>query len=324
MQSHTNIKYSVVMGVCDDLHYITRTMHRIRAAVENRREAELIVVDNGSEDGSYEWLRKNYSDIARILRLPVGSISEVRNYGASHARGEVLCFVDADCVVQTDHLERVGRALRKSSAAAVGARYELPQKAGWVETAWHKLHRTGERAFVNFLSAGNFSIRTKVFRKVGGFAEGLVTGEDAELCKRLRQAGYRIYQDPAIKVIHLGNAKTLPQFFRKQLWYALGMFGTVDRQGLDKPTVGMIVHLVLILLGTISVLSFNPSYGTGIVYLSSSALIVPASAVVYRWKELGCAVQPIRSLILYEIFFAARVAAIVLLLSGRIDGWRPK
>lgn len=319
-----DVSFSVVVPVCDDLDCLPRTLPGVAQAVKAYGNAELIVVDNGSEDGSYEWLRKRYGGMAKILRLPDVSISAVRNHGARHTDGDVYCFIDADCVVEKTHLEAALRALEESSAAVVGSRYRLPPDAGWIESTWHHLHRTEREGFVDFLSAGNLIVRADAFEHVGGFDEGLVTGEDAELCQRLRDHGYRIYQDPAIVAVHLGNPKTLLGFFRKQRWYALGMFGTVRRSSIDKPVVAMLVHLLAVSSAGGMLFVTSATWGARVVLVAAAVLLVPALAAMYRWWQVGRVIRPMTSLLLYEIFFAARITAATLLLTGVESEWRPE
>ena len=123
------------------------------------------------------------------------------------------------------------------------------------------------------------------------------------------------------------------------------MLGTVQSSSLDKPVAGTIVHVVLVLAACAYAI-----WGTGglvvhvalilvaIIYaflgtagglaktliVGGTALAVPLASVVYRWSQIRRIVAPVQSLILYELFYAARLAAAVLLVSGRGMGWRPK
>lgn len=314
---------SVIVPVRDDLTVLRRSLPRIVAAVESYSNAELIVVDNGSEDGTYEWLINNYTDSVVTLKLPDASVGAVRNHGARRARGDVLCFVDADCLVEPDHLTNVYQALKETSAAAVGSRYLLPSDPTWVESTWHQLHRRGRKERVSFLSAGNIAIKADVFREIGGFDDHLVTGEDAELCHRLIDQGHAICHHPIIEVIHLGNPKTVTGFFRKQRWYALGMFGTVSVSSVDKPFVATVAHVVLIALSIGIAFTSFLDWAATILVMSLAVTIVPLVAVAFRWHQVGRVVNPLQALILYEVFFAARIMAAGLLLFGAKSGWRP-
>lgn len=316
--------FSVIVPFRDERECLERTLPRIVAAVASYPRAELILVDNGSQDGSHDWVRRNYGGSLTLLELADASIGAVRNHGARHAAGDVLCFIDADCLVEPDHLHNARRARETSSAAVVGARYRLPSDAGWVETTWHRLHRTDREGYVPFLSAGNLIVDAEAFEEVGGFDERLVTGEDAELCSRLRARGHRIYQDPAITAVHLGNAKTVRGFFQKQRWYALGMFGTVRGFSFDKPVAATLGHLLLVGGAVAAIAATSLGLGFELLVLTAALLLMPAVAVGYRWRQTGRVSRPLRSLLLYEIFFAARITAAVLLVTGLESGWRPE
>jgi hypothetical protein len=60
------------------------------------------------------------------------------------------------------------------------------------------------------------------FRSIGGFDEGLITGEDYELCTRARSLGFQIVNDPRLKVIHHGFPTGLAGFLQREAWHAEG------------------------------------------------------------------------------------------------------
>lgn len=62
------------------------------------------------------------------------------------------------------------------------------------------------------------AVRRSAFRQVGGFDESLVTCEDADLCKRLRAAGWTLLSDSRLRNVHLGDPENLRQLFLGELW----------------------------------------------------------------------------------------------------------
>ncbi|HEV2150145.1 MAG TPA: glycosyltransferase [Longimicrobiaceae bacterium] len=323
-------RISVVMPVRDCWHYLQETLDPVLAAVREYGNAELIIVDNGSTDGTYERLQERYGSAAAIYRLEGGTISAVRNLGAARSGGEYLCFLDADCLVEPTYLHSVRRAFELSGADAVGCRYALPPAPHWIEATWHELHASCADGDVHLLPAGNFAIRASAFRQVGGFDEALYTGEDAEICQRLLHRGFRIYQSHLVSAMHLGNPKTIRRFFRRDVWYALGMFGTVTLRSVDKPTAMMLLHLTATAAAVIAwaAVPLSGAAGVGLVVLSQ--LIAPSLTVAYRMSRgrrprthAGTSVQLLgRALFLYWVYYWARLKALQIIVLGGAGAYR--
>ncbi|MGI0025997.1 MAG: glycosyltransferase, partial [Nitrososphaera sp.] len=147
-----------------------------------------------------------------ILRLPKNSgPASARNYGALHANGDILIFVDADVVVSPDAISRMAKALEEhSDVAAVFGSYDAYPRADGVVSQYrnllhHFVHQNGNPEASTFW-AGFGAIRHWVFEELGGFDVNRFPKcsiEDIALGYRLRQAGYRILLDKEIQVTHL-------------------------------------------------------------------------------------------------------------------------
>ena len=225
---------------------------------------EVILVDNGSTDGTVKIAKKHN---IRIFIKPKVNISVLRNFGAKMARGEIYAFVDSDCLVQRDWLKSAIQILNNSSVGATGCGYEIPPNASWIEKSWFVL-REASRKKVNFIPAGNLIIRRKVFEQVGGFNENLVTGEDYNLCDKIKRAGYLVISDNSICAVHLGNPKTLRIFFKKEIWYGLGMISS-SKDFANK--IVILSHLFLFLLLTLLYAVFQKNF---LLFLSTFVIIL--------------------------------------------------
>lgn len=171
--------------------------------------SEIIVVDDASTD-----------DIAAVaagmgihfLRLATNSgPAAARNYGARHARGKILFFVDADVVVTPEAVSRVAEVFAAHpDLAAVFGSYDARPRAEGVVSQYRNLlhyfvHQNGKPEASTFW-AGCGAIRRSVFQEVGGFDERRFpypSIEDIELGYRLRRAGHRILLDKALQGTHL-------------------------------------------------------------------------------------------------------------------------
>lgn len=185
---------------------------------------EIIVVDNDSADGT--------GDAAALRGVQVLSassvfVSEARNIGARRSRGGLLAFIDSDCTI-TAGWYRSAVDLLDSDACigVVGSRHVLPDDPSWVEAVWAEAQHSeqgGEPRDAPYIPAGNLVTRGSVFREVGGFDPTLETGEDPDLCNRVRSAGYRIVRWDNIRCVHLGEPKSLLQVFRRERWHGRGV-----------------------------------------------------------------------------------------------------
>lgn len=277
---------------------------------------EIIVVDNGSKDKSIEIVR-GYRRVALMIR-PNVTIGTLRNAGAMVARGDIFSFIDADCVVGNNWRCQVVNVFRNPVVAACGSKYGLPFNSHWIETAWFSQKKISAGP-VNYINSGNLAVSKVAFNKIGGFDENLVTGEDAEFCSRLRLNGYVVFEDPNIKAIHLGNPKDLLNFYKKQRWHGLGMFGTFKISLLDKPVIMTIVFMFCSLFAFSSFLEcLNSGESFSLILPISLVLFVPILTSLYRCFQYKNFFHFFQLILLYFLYYVARAEAIVRIVYSKI------
>ncbi len=140
------------------------------------------------------------------------SPGEKRNLGAKKAKGEILIFLDDDCLPQKGWLKENLRALENKKVGAVGGMIKGKSRkyfARCVDFTNFTIAQTKKRQNM-ILWTASLGIRKEVFKKINGFNN--VPGEDADLCMRLQRKGYLIAYQPKIKVIHEHGRETLGQF----------------------------------------------------------------------------------------------------------------
>jgi len=207
---------SFVIPVRNDARRLRNCLAAIRRNGIAADAIEIVVVDNGSTDGSAETARACGAAVVSAPRLRVGAL---RNLGARCARGEILAFIDADHEIGEVWAETAVDRFRDPGVAAVGALCHSPTDATWVQTSYDDFrdHAPGSRE-VRWLGSGNLAVRRRLFEEAGGFDESLEACEDVDLCRRLIAHGGQIWSDEGMRSVHFGDPATLSQLFRGELW----------------------------------------------------------------------------------------------------------
>jgi GT2 family glycosyltransferase len=307
---------SFVIPVRDDAERLRRCLESIEANGYSRREVEVIVIDNGSGDGSTRVACEAGAIVRRVTRA---TVAELRNHGARVARGELLAFVDADHEIDSTWVASAIDALADHHTGAVGAAYQAPADGTWVQRVYDGLRRrTPGRRDVLWLASGNLAMRAEVFRQVGGFDGALETCEDVDLCARVRAAGYRVVSDDRLRSIHLGDPPTLRALFLSELWRGrdnLRMSIRGAGSWRDLPSVAIpVVHLVAVAAVVAGVVT-APLGGALLAAVAIAAIPLVSSLRAVRIlasrRRFG-AVAVAQSFAIALVYDLARAAAIVL------------
>ncbi|OHY82209.1 glycosyltransferase family 2 protein [Marinobacter sp. AC-23] len=207
---------SVVIPAFNEEKYIEQCLIALKKQTYPKNKFEIIVIDNGSSDKTPE-LAENYADKVKIL--PNGNVGAVRNYGAKNSTGEVLIFLDSDCIADENWLERSVQMYSTAPNTVLGGIYVCRDNPNWVEKYWF-LETGKDRVLENSLLGGCIIISRGNFELVGGFREEMSSGEDSALTKDLRDHGVLVKITPLLKVTHLGNPTTIKNFLKRQSWHA--------------------------------------------------------------------------------------------------------
>ncbi len=184
---------------------------------------ELIVVDDGSTDGSAELARQRGAEVISVDRAR--GPGAARNLGAEQASGEYLFFVDADCQVHSETLDEAAAVLQAEPSvdALFGCYDDAPAAQNLIaqfKNLFHSYtHQQGGEDATTFW-AGCGVIRRTVFVTIGGFDEEQFPRpsiEDIELGYRLRDAGFTIRLCKEVRVKHL-KAWTFDQLMRSDIF----------------------------------------------------------------------------------------------------------
>jgi GT2 family glycosyltransferase len=316
--------FSIIVPVFNALAYLEHTATALRDLVDTTPDAELIFVDNGSTDGSWEKVKSLECENTKTIRKPDVNVGEVRNAGALMAAGSVLVFVDADCLVDSDYLESIRAAMEQSGAAAVGAYYSMSPDPNWLERSWHRLHEPDANGFTSWVPAGNLAVRADVFRSIGGFRADLSSGEDVDLCRRIEATGTPVYQSMSIVSRHLGNAQKASDFIRKHAWHGEGMIAAEGRRRLSRPLIMTVAHWVLIVATVALVLALRQPPVRSALLILLAVSTIPAVTVAYRSIQKRRFIEPISGVAAYALYYLARGVSLIRLLSRPASRRQPE
>ena len=222
--SVTYSKVSIIIPLFNNLEYTKKCIEAIRGKTPNGLY-ELIIVDNGSTDGTEDFLKSFMGNIKIISNEKNLGFAKACNQGARASSSDYILFLNNDVEAQSGWLEPLLKALdNDSSVAAVSSKLLFPdgtiQHAG-VLIVDHRKHQdpllalnacyqepsdlpeANEPRTYQALTAACLLVRRNAFDQVGGFDEGFWNGyEDTDLCFKLRMEGYKLVYQPESVLIH--------------------------------------------------------------------------------------------------------------------------
>jgi hypothetical protein len=211
---------SFVIPSLNEEQHIGQTLADIARHLPHGLTAEVIVVDHGSVDRTRE-IAANSGAI--VLCHPEVSLGELRNRGASIARGRILVFVDADVSLTREWQANIGSIVANLSEGAnivTGSRTEYAHSEHWAQRGFGM--QTTVDGEVPYLGTAHLIVSRSAFAEIGGFPSDRDTGEDEAFGRRAWDRGVRVVADPRLRAIHRGAPATAMGFFLRQLWHGLG------------------------------------------------------------------------------------------------------
>lgn len=303
---------SVIIPARNEERFIGACLEAVFAQDYPRALMEVIVLDNGSTDNTATIARQQG---AQVCNLPAIQVGALRNRGAQIATGDILAFLDADCLPPPGWLKGAAESLRLE-ACVTGDSYDIPTDPHWIERAWFAQELTGRRQ-TNLIPAGDMILPRTAFLALGGFDEALVAGEDAEFCLRARKV-LPIIADDRTRVVHLGNPRTLRKFLARETWHGMGALGSLKLDWRDKPLVGTVVFALASMTQVAGLVLLATGHGGQVLLYSSLVVVLLLSATLaYRLRAIRDFGSIPALAALYYVYYFARSRSLVMLAAGR-------
>ena len=201
---------SVIIPVKDRSDELAACLAALGELDYPRDRYDVIVIDDGSTDDGPAEAAARFG--CRVLRNGVNrGPGFSRNAGATVATGEVLAFIDSDCVARPEWLRELTPYLGWPKVAAVGGRVEgfadtsrldrYEQVASPLDMGRHVLLAADDGSTF-YVPTCNLLVRRSAYLAVGGIRDELRVGEDVDLCWRLRARGEYLVYVPEGSVRH--------------------------------------------------------------------------------------------------------------------------
>ena len=187
---------SVVIPVYNNEKAIRKTLSALINQDYPREKFEIIVVDNGSTDGSIEVV-KQFKDVILLLEHKnLSSPYSARNRGIEKARGDIIVLLDSTCTPVKEWLTEGTKCLKEQEANIVGGdvvfNYGNKVTAGKLYDSLTNVRMEKSISERNVAKTGNLFIQREVFNAIGLFPEGIRSGGDVRWTRRATNAGFKM------------------------------------------------------------------------------------------------------------------------------------
>lgn len=242
------MKLSVIILNYNVRYFLELCLKSVEAAIGGV-DAEIIVVDNHSDDDSCDMVKQLFPEVILIQNNENYGFSRGNNIGVARAKGEFICILNPDTVVAEDTFRKLIDFTEGKEKLGVvgcklinGAGHFLPESKRnipYVHVALKKILGFPKDYYANHLSENDLGeaeilvgafmwLKRQVFNEIGGFDEDyFMYGEDIDLSFRALQQGYKNYYFGKTSVIHFKGESTLrDKHYLKRFYHAMQIFYT--------------------------------------------------------------------------------------------------
>lgn len=255
------MKFSIII-----INYKTKdiTKRCLKSILLNcNSDYEIILVDNNSNDGSVEYLEKEFADKVKIIKNETNlGFAKANNIGAKKAQGDYLLFLNSDTILHNDilndftsfinkqnNLNNLGiiapKLILEDSTEQKGAYGNFPNIFNTIFLKFKKKKNVKKKVFeVDWVSGAAFVIKNNIFKKLNGFDESFfMYFEDVDLCKRLKSLSFKVIVNKNIVLTHLGGKSITKSGIRKKYYYNSQDYYFKKHYGIKIMTLMKIIRL---------------------------------------------------------------------------------
>jgi GT2 family glycosyltransferase len=206
------MKVSVVIPTYSRRDLLEKNLHFVVEAAENRINniAEIIIVDDGSTDDSYAFVKNNYPQVKIVKHKINRGFSAAVNTGVRSAKSELICLINNDVVPSPDFLRTVLPHFEDNNVFAVS--FNEKGEFGWAKGKFidgfveHEAGKKSDKPHITFwVSGGSGVFRRSTWIALGGMDEKLFSPfywEDMDLCYRAVKRGFTLLWESGSLVEH--------------------------------------------------------------------------------------------------------------------------
>ncbi|MDA2936719.1 glycosyltransferase [Acidobacteria bacterium AH-259-A15] len=281
---------SVVVPVRNSSKTLRECLKALKTQSVGEENYETIVVDDRSSDGSGR-VAEDFG--VRMIWHEKRGAAAARNRGVQEAKGDVVLFTDADCVVDDQWVEKLSRLILAGGFVGAVGQCDSDQKH-WVAALIQveldeRYSRMGHQDRIDFLNTGNCAFKRKLLLE-NPFDESFHWLEDVELSFRLARNGSQMVFVPDARVRH-PHPESLWEYLKRKFRYASfapTIYRRYPEKAISDSRTPVNRRIQLLLLGlSIVVLPFSGLLGL-VSLLGSIAFSMPVTLRAFqRSVKLG-------------------------------------
>jgi mycofactocin system glycosyltransferase len=256
---------SVIIPVKDQPADLAECLASLRELDYPAEKLEILVIDDCSEKEVAGFVLNSG---VRIIRQDTNrGPAFCRNFGAAETRGDILAFLDADCLAGVDWLNELLPFFTVSSVGAVGGYIEGHYRRSFLdryERAASSLNMGRHLIFEGksessfYVPTANLLVARPAFESCGGFNQDMRIGEDVDFCWRLRNSGYSLLYAPYGTVGHK-HRNALGKMLKRRGQYGTSEAPLYHAHPDKKKTMSFSIYPFLAFLSlTVALLMLNP------------------------------------------------------------------